>query len=109
MLDTPVQVPIKELFAVTPDFHKHICELTTVKRVVHTSANVIQVNELAGLNPKSVTCEYGDWVLWNDDGLIVSHHSLPLWSLETKLCNLRCTIHGVLSSSSEIITMPKHV
>ena len=109
VLDTPVQVPIKELFAVAPDFRKHIRELTTVKRVTHASANVIQVNELAGLDPKSIAREYGDRVLWNDDGLIVSHHSLLLRSLETKLCNLGRTIRGVLDSGSEIIAMPKHV
>ena len=109
VLDTLVQVPIKELFAVTLDFCKHICELTTVKHVAHASANVIQVNELAGLDSKSVTRKYGNQVLQNNDGLIVSHHSLPLRSLETKLCNLGHTIRGVLDSSSEIITMPKCV
>ena len=109
VLDTPVQVPIKELFTVAPDFHKHIPELTMVKHVAHVSANVIQVNELAGLDPKSVACEYGNQVLRNDDGLIVSHHSLLLQSLETKLCNLGHTIRGVLDSGSEIIAMPKRV
>ena len=78
VLDTSVPIPVKDLIVASPEFRKQFRDLTTVKRVTNTSSNSVQVHELSGLDPVSVSRDFGDKVHWNDDGLIVAHHSLPL-------------------------------
>ena len=56
-----------------------------------------------------VAQEYGDWVIRNDDGLIVTHHSLPLRALEAKIPGTCHSLMGILDSGSEVVVMPKHV
>jgi hypothetical protein len=50
VLETSVPVPVKELFAVSPEFRKQFCDLTTTKQVTSGSgsANHVQVNKLSG-------------------------------------------------------------
>jgi hypothetical protein len=78
VLETSVPVPVKELFAVSPEFRKQFHDLTTTKWVTSGSANHVQVNELSGHDPDHVSREFGDGILQNEDGLIVAHHNLPL-------------------------------
>ena len=65
-----------QLVTVSPEFWKYFCDLTTTKRIPNHPP--VQVNELASLDPVAIEREYDSWVLKNDDGLIVTHHSLPL-------------------------------
>ncbi|KIJ18242.1 hypothetical protein PAXINDRAFT_9323 [Paxillus involutus ATCC 200175] len=114
VLEASIPVPVKDLFAVSPDFRKQFRDMTTTKRVTaplvaHTSMPTVYVHELSGRNPGSVAQEYGDWILKNDDGLIVAHHSLPLRCLEPKVNGMDKTINCVLDSGSEIIAMPRRV
>ena len=69
----------------------------------------IHVNELASLNPLKVEHNFGSHILCINDGTIVVHHSLPLWTIEVKVRPLGHTILDVLDSGSKIIAMPKHI
>ena len=108
VLATTVPVPVRELIAVAPDVRKQLKDLTTTK-CIPISTNTIQVNELAGRDPGAVDRAFGSHVHRSDDGLIVTHHSIPLWSLEVKIIRTGHTILGVLNSGSEIVAMPKRV
>ena len=70
VVDTSVPIPVKDLIAASPEFRKQFQDLTTVKRVTNTSSNSVQVHELSGLDPASVSRDFGDKVHRNDDGLI---------------------------------------
>jgi len=78
-----------------------------VKRVINPSTNLVQVNELSGLDPDAVGRDFSDQVLRNDEGLIVAHHSLPLRAVEARIRSSGRVIQGVLDSGLEIIAMPK--
>ncbi|KIK80802.1 hypothetical protein PAXRUDRAFT_157652 [Paxillus rubicundulus Ve08.2h10] len=116
VLEASIPVPVRDLFAVSPDFRKQFCDMTTTKWVttvptahvngLSVCAPVVHVNELSGRNLGGVTREYGDQLLKSDDGLIVAHHSLPLRCLEVKVNGTERTINCVLDSGSEIVAMP---
>ena len=108
VLATTVPVPVRELITVAPDVHKQLKDLTTA-RCIPISTNTIQVNELAGRDPGAVDRAFRSHVHHSDDGLIIAHHSIPLWSLEVKIIGTGHTILGVLNSGSEIIAMLKRV
>ena len=91
-----------------PDVRKQLKDLATAKRIP-ISTNTIQVNELAGRDPRAVDRAFGSRVHRSDDGLIVAHHSVPLRSLEAKIIGTGRTILRVLDSGSEIVAMPKRV
>ena len=91
-----------------PEVRKQLKDLSTAKRIP-VSTNTVQVNELAGHDPGKVDQAFGDRVHRSDDGLIVAHHSVPLWSLEAKIVGTGWSILGVLDSGSEIVAMPKQV
>ena len=109
VLDTSVPIPVKDLIAASPEFRKQFRDLTTVKRVTNTSSNSVQVHELSGLNPASVSHDFGDKVHRNDDGLIVAHHSLLLRAIEVKIGESGRLVQGVLDSGSEIVAMLKRI
>ena len=110
VLGSNVPMPVKDLLIVALEFRKQLCELITVKRVTtNPSSHVVQVNELSGHDSLVVAREYGDWVIRNDDGLIVTHHSLPLHALEAKIPGTCRSLMGILDSGSEVVVMPKHV
>ena len=106
VLMTTVLVPVRELIAVAPDVRKQLKDLTTAKHIP-ISTNTVQVNELAGHDPRAADHAFGSCVHRSDDGLIITHHSVPLWSLEVKIIRTGHTILGVLDSGSEIVAMPK--
>ena len=53
--------------------------------------------------------EYGNHILHNEDGLIITHHNLPLHCLDAKAGASKLTINCILDSRSEIVTIPKQV
>ena len=108
VLVTTVPVLVRELIAVAPDVRKQLKDLATTKHIP-ISTNTIQVNELAGRDPGAVDRAFRSRVHCSDDGLIVTHHSIPLQSLEAKIIGTGRTILGVLDSGSKIIVMSKQV
>jgi len=100
---------VKDLFAISPEFRKQFHNLTMVKRVTNPSTNIVQVNKLSILDPDAISHDFSDQVLRSDEGLIVTHHSLPLQAVDAKVRGLGCVIQGVLDLDSEIIAMPKHI
>jgi hypothetical protein len=98
VLETSVPVPVKELFAVSPEFKKQFRDLTTMKWVTSGSANHVQVNELSSHDPDHVSREFGDWILHNEDSL--------MFRCEGKT-GRDANLTYVLDSGSEIIAMPK--
>ena len=109
ILDTAVLVPVKDLFAVSPEFWKQFRDLTIVKRVTNPSTNLVQVSELSSLDPDAVSHDFGNWVLRNNKGLIVTHHSLSLCAVEARIGSSGHVIQGVLDSGLKIIVMPKRI
>jgi len=109
LLDTAVPVPVKGLFAVSPKFQKQFRNLTMVIRVTNPSTDLVQVNKLSSLDPDAVGHDFINWVLRNDEGLIVTHHSLPFCTVEARIGSSGCVVQGVLDSGSEIIAMPKQI
>ena len=101
-------VLVRELIAVAPEVHKQLKDLSMAKPIP-VSTNTVQVNELAGRDPSEVDRAFGDRMHQSDDGLIVAHHSVPLWSLEAKIVGTSWSILGGLDSGSEIVAMPKQV
>ena len=89
-----------------PDIRKQLKDFATAKHIP-ISTNTVQVNKLAGRDPRAVDRAFGSCVHHSDDGLIIAHHSVPLQSLEVKIIGTGRTILGVLDSGSEIIAMPK--
>ena len=108
VLAANVKVPVKDLFAVAPDFQKQFREITVTKHIA-ASTNVVQVNELSGRDPDLVEREYGDWILRNNEGLIVAHHNLPLRCIEARISGTERSLTCVLDSGSEVVAMPKHI
>ncbi|KIO00483.1 hypothetical protein M404DRAFT_108745, partial [Pisolithus tinctorius Marx 270] len=115
VLKTSIAMPVKELFAVAPEFRKQFRDITMAKRVTTNEIEVVrsddeegvQVNELTGRDPQRTAREYGDRVIRGDDGSIVAHHTLPLRCIEAKVPGTDVTINCVLDSGSEIIAMPR--
>ena len=101
-------VPVRELIAVAPKVCKQLKNLSTAK-CIPVSTNTVQVNELARCDPGEVDRAFSDHMHQSDNGLIVAHHSVLLWSLEAKIVRTSWSILEVLDSGSEIVTMPKQV
>ncbi|KIO04284.1 hypothetical protein M404DRAFT_143974, partial [Pisolithus tinctorius Marx 270] len=117
ILETSIALPVKELFAVAPEFCKQFRDITMAKHVTTNEIEVVhsddeegvQVNELTSCNPQQATCEYRDHVICGDDSSIVAHHTLLLCCIEAKVPRTDITINCILDSSSEIIAMPRRV
>jgi hypothetical protein len=109
VLDTSVPVPVKDLFAVSPEFWKQFRDITMVKRVTNPASNSMQVNELLGIDRSAVNRDFGDQVHHNEDSLIVAHHSLPLCAIEARIEGFGRSLRGILDSGSKIIAMPKRI
>ncbi|KIO04903.1 hypothetical protein M404DRAFT_105924, partial [Pisolithus tinctorius Marx 270] len=115
VLETSVAMPVKELFAVAPEFRKQFRDITMAKHITANEIEVVrsdneegvQVNELTGRDPQRTTREYGDRIIRSDDGSIVAHHTLPLRCIEAKVPGTDVTINCVLDSGSEIVAMPR--
>ncbi|KIN99727.1 hypothetical protein M404DRAFT_30177 [Pisolithus tinctorius Marx 270] len=67
VLETSIALPVKELFAVAPEFHKQFRDITMVKCVTTNEIEVVrsddeegvQVNELTSRDPHRTAHEYG--------------------------------------------------
>ncbi|KIO14599.1 hypothetical protein M404DRAFT_17478 [Pisolithus tinctorius Marx 270] len=116
ILKTSIAMPVKELFAVAPEFRKQFRDITMAKcvtankiEVVRSNDEGVQVNELTSHGPQRTVCGYRDRIIRSDDGSIVAHHTLPLHCIEAKVPGTDITINCILDSSSEIIAMPRHI
>ncbi|KIN93442.1 hypothetical protein M404DRAFT_45879, partial [Pisolithus tinctorius Marx 270] len=115
VLETSVAMPVKELFAVAPEFRKQFRDITMAKCITTNKIEVVrsdneegvQVNELTGCDPQRTTRKYGDHIIRGDDSSIVAHHTLPLCCIEAKVPGTDVTINCILDSGSEIVAMPR--
>jgi hypothetical protein len=104
MLDTNVNLPMRELFAVSQDVRKIFRELTTTKRV---SEGTLTVNELiARPEIKDFLKRYDDCLARAEDGRIVAAHFEPLRCIKATLKDGR-VITCVLDQGAECIVMPR--
>ena len=85
VLVTTVPVPVREPIAVAADICKQPKDLAIAKHIP-ISTNTVQVNELAGRDPGAVDRAFGSCVHHSNDGLIVTHHSIPLWCYSLSPC-----------------------
>ncbi|KIK75472.1 hypothetical protein PAXRUDRAFT_18975 [Paxillus rubicundulus Ve08.2h10] len=70
VLKASIPVPVRDLFAVSPDFRKQFHDMTMTKRVttaptahingLSVCTPMVHVNKLSGRNPGGVAREYGD-------------------------------------------------
>ncbi|KIO00834.1 hypothetical protein M404DRAFT_89921, partial [Pisolithus tinctorius Marx 270] len=115
VLETSVAMPVKELFAVAPEFCKQFRDITMAKYITTNKIEVVcsndeegvQVNELTSRDPQRTTREYRDCIICGDDGSIIAHHTLLLHCIEAKVPGTDVTINCVLDSGSEIVAMPR--
>ncbi|KAI6030519.1 hypothetical protein F5J12DRAFT_888328 [Pisolithus orientalis] len=92
ILETSIALPVKELFAVAPEFCKQFRDITMAKCVTTNEIEVVRsednegvhVNELTGHNPQQAVHEYGDHLIRSDNGVIMAHHTLLLCCIEAK-------------------------
>ncbi|KIO03685.1 hypothetical protein M404DRAFT_47851, partial [Pisolithus tinctorius Marx 270] len=114
ILETSIAMPVKELFAVAPEFCKQFRDITMAKRVTTNKIEVVrsndegvQVNELTSRDPQRTACKYGDRIIHGDDSSIIAHHTLLLCCIKAKVPGTDVTINCILDSGSEIIAMPR--
>ncbi|KIN93864.1 hypothetical protein M404DRAFT_103349, partial [Pisolithus tinctorius Marx 270] len=115
ILETSIAMPVKELFAVAPEFHKQFRDITMAKHVTTNKIEVVrsddeegvQVNKLTGRDPQRTAREYGDRIICGDNGSIIAHHTLLLCCIEAKVPGTDVTINCILDSGSEIVAMPR--
>jgi hypothetical protein len=81
LLDSNLNIPVRELLAVSPDVRQHFRELTTKKRI---TVGMVSVHELSGQPATDAWLkQYEGMRLRSDDGKIVADHFTPL-------CCIRC-------------------
>ncbi|KIO09544.1 hypothetical protein M404DRAFT_131281 [Pisolithus tinctorius Marx 270] len=115
VLETSIALPVKELFAVAPEFCKQFRDITMAKCITTNEIEVVcsnneegvQVNELTSHNPQQTMHEYRDCIICSDNGSIVAHHTLLLHCIKAKVPRTDVTINCILDSSLETITMPR--
>jgi hypothetical protein len=105
ILDLPITMPMCNVLSISPEVKKQLQEQTATQWV---TTNTISVNELAGRNPEDVWGPYDRTLHHNDAGLIVRHHSVPLWSINALVSGKR-TFTCLLDSGAEIIGMQKDI
>jgi hypothetical protein len=72
LLDSNLNIPIRELLAVSPDVRQYFCELTTKK---HVTVGTVSVHELSGQPATDAWLkQYEGMHLRSDDGKIVVDH-----------------------------------
>jgi hypothetical protein len=106
LLDSNLNIPIRELLAVSPDVRQHFHKLMTKK---HVTVGVVSVHELLGQPAMDAWLkQYEGVCLRSDDGRIVADHFAPL------RCIHATTIGGhaltcVLDQGAEVVVMPREV
>jgi len=106
LLECNINMPVRELFAVSPDVRKQFRDLTTTKRV---TVGTVSVNELSSQQTTEEFMRAFDQDrLRSDDGKVVADHFAPL------RCIRAVTIGGrvltcVLDQGAEVVVMPKEV
>ncbi|KAG1850266.1 hypothetical protein C8R48DRAFT_778243 [Suillus tomentosus] len=88
LLDSNLNIPVRELLAVSPDVRQHFHELTTKK--------CITVGAVSDVRMRS------------DDGKIVADHFAPLRCIRAKTLEGR-TLTCILDQGAEVVVMPREV
>jgi hypothetical protein len=88
LLECNINMPVCELFAVSPDVHKQFRDLTIIKRI---TIGTVSVNELSSQQTTEEFMRAFDQdQLQSDDGKVVADHFAPL-------CCIRVVMHGMHS------------
>jgi hypothetical protein len=105
LLDSNLNIPIRELLAVLPDVRQHFRELTTKKRVTVG----VSVHELSGQPAMDAWLkQYKGVRLRSDDGKIVADHFVPLCCIHATTIGGRA-LTCILDQGAEVVLMPREV
>jgi len=106
LLDSNLNIPIRELLAVSPDVRQHFRELTMKKCI---TVGMVSVHELSG-QPATDTWlkQYEGVRLRSDDGKIVADHFAPLRCIHTTTIG-GCALTCVLDQGAKVVVMPREV
>jgi hypothetical protein len=106
LLDSNLNIPIRELLAVSPDVRQHFCELMTKK---HVTVGVVSVHKLSGQPATDAWLkQYEGMHLRSDDGKIVVDHFAPLCCIRATTIG-GCALTCVLDQGAEVVVMPREV
>jgi hypothetical protein len=106
LLNSNLNIPVRELLAVSPDVRQHFHKLTMKKCVM---VGVVSVHKLSG-QPAMDTWlkQYEGMCLRSDDGKIVADHFAPLRCIHTTTIGGR-TLTCVLDQGAKVVVMPREV
>jgi hypothetical protein len=106
LLDSNLNIPVRELLAVSPDVRQHFHEFTTKKRV---TVGMVSVHELLGQPAMDAWLkQYEGMRLRSDDGKIVADHFTPLRCIRATTIGGR-TLTCILDQGAEVVVMPREV
>ncbi|KAG2061354.1 hypothetical protein BDR06DRAFT_854018, partial [Suillus hirtellus] len=101
-----LNIPARELLAVSPDVRQHFRKLTTKKRV---AVGAVLVHELSG-HPATDQWlkQYKDVRMQSNNGKIIADHFAPLRCIRAKTLEGR-TLTCILDQGMEVVVMPREV
>jgi hypothetical protein len=106
LLDSNLNIPVRELLAVSPDVRQHFRELTMKK---HVMVGTVSVHELSGQPATDAWLKQYEGVrLRSDDGKIVADHFAPLHCIRATTIGGR-TLTCVLDQGAEVVIMAREV
>ncbi|KAG2748104.1 hypothetical protein P692DRAFT_201715678, partial [Suillus brevipes Sb2] len=106
ILDITIQVPVRDIFAVSPDIRKNFRDMSSNKRV---TVGTVSVNELSS-HPanRDWMRQYDGSHMRSDDGRIVANHYAALRCIRASTVGGRI-LTCVLDQGAEVVVMPKDV
>jgi hypothetical protein len=106
LLNSNLNIPIRELLAVSPDVRQHFRKLTTKKRIM---VGAVSVHKLSGQPAMNAWLkQYEGMRLCSDDGKIVADHFVPLHCIRATTIGGRA-LTCVLDQGAEVVVMPREV
>ena len=106
ILDITIQVPVRDIFAVSPNIRKNFRDMSSNKRV---TVGTVSVNELSS-HPanRDWMRQYDGSHMRSDDGRIVANHYAALRCIRASTVGGRI-LTCVLDQGAEVVVMPKDV
>ncbi|KAG2746277.1 hypothetical protein P692DRAFT_201867879, partial [Suillus brevipes Sb2] len=106
ILDITIQVPVRDILAVSPDIRKNFRDMSSNKRV---TVGTVSVNELSS-HPanRDWMRQYDGSHMRSDDGRIVANHYAALRCIRASTVGGRI-LTCVLDQGTEVVVMPKDV
>ncbi|KAG2739744.1 hypothetical protein P692DRAFT_201670809, partial [Suillus brevipes Sb2] len=106
ILDITIQVPVRDIFAVSPDIRKNFRDMSSNKRV---TVGTVSVNELSS-HPanRDWMRQYDGSHMRSNDGRIIANHYAALRCIRASTVGGRI-LTCVLDQGAEVVVMPKDV